>query len=325
MKRIYCALAFTTITTCHSVTAFGQTSDYYSEPTASKGYYWYIDPKQMTPTEEKQPEAPPEKVETPEEKTTEVTTIPTKKVRRLPDMKDHPMEEIMAMHPDDFQELLMDFQKKAVMEPSVQNVRDYKVMEDVARRKSLMFANVASYVQQTDSSLNMEKDFPQGGHGRAAYTMQRYNEVVDKLKAGKEQFGLLFFTQENCGQCVAQKPILDALQQKTGWEIKELTGENNPEAFKQFNIKTTPTIILVENGKPETETVVTGTIGLDELETRLYRSVRMALGETTPQDYSTYGFQEGGAFDPRAMPDNNPVTNEVAKPAKPRPANKKKK
>ena len=73
--------------------AGSEASDYYRD--VKQGWWWYRNP----PKEEKKEEPKPEK-----------------KLRRIPSMKDYNQEQLWKMHPDDFQELLMDFQKKAVMQ-----------------------------------------------------------------------------------------------------------------------------------------------------------------------------------------------------------------
>ena len=57
--------------------------------------------------------------------------------KRSPRLSDYTMEELWNMYPDDFQAVLMAFQKKAVQVPSENNVREYYVVQDIARRKSV--------------------------------------------------------------------------------------------------------------------------------------------------------------------------------------------
>src|SRR5208337_1097974 len=115
--------------------AVSQESDYYRD--MKKGWWWYQDPPK---------EAGREKKKEPEQE---------KKIRRIPSMKDYTQEQLWKMHPDDFQELLMDFQKKAVMQLSEDSVNEYLVMQDIASKRSLAYANVAAYVQQKNPELGV--------------------------------------------------------------------------------------------------------------------------------------------------------------------------
>jgi len=40
---------------------------------------------------------------------------------------------------------------------------------------------------------------------------------------------------------------------------------------------------------------------LAEIEEKLYRGIRLLKNEITPEEYSLYEFQRGGAFDVRAL------------------------
>ena len=64
----------------------------------------------------------------------------------------------------------MDFQKKAVMSPTEANVREYYSIQDIARRKSLAFANVTAAVMQKHPELSLAKDYPTATPGRSALT-----------------------------------------------------------------------------------------------------------------------------------------------------------
>jgi len=153
------------------------TTGYYSDQ--KRGFWWYDDPK----PEEKKEEA----------KVPEVAVQSPKKERRLPKLKDYPVEQLYKMHPDDFVALLNDFEKKAVMDPSEENLHDYYVVQDIARRKSLAFANTASYVWQKYPELTVNKDAPTTTPGRNAAMKLRTDDVDNKLIAERDDFGLIYF------------------------------------------------------------------------------------------------------------------------------------
>ena len=112
---------------------------YYKD--SKRGWFWY--------EEQKAPDAPKE-----EQK------------HRIPSMKDYTAEQLMDMHPDDFQALLMDFQKKAVWRPTPENVEEYYYVQDIARRKALAFTNVAEYVMQKDPELPFRRTIPPSSPAR---------------------------------------------------------------------------------------------------------------------------------------------------------------
>jgi conjugal transfer pilus assembly protein TraF len=83
---------------------------YYSD--IKRGWWWY----ERAPEKEKKVEDSTLKEERESEK---------QEKRILPSLKDYTYEQLWNMHPDDFQPLLMEFQKKAVMSPTEENVREY--------------------------------------------------------------------------------------------------------------------------------------------------------------------------------------------------------
>lgn len=146
--------------------------DYYYD--IKKGWWWY----------EKEPEKP-KKGKKEEQKET--------KQRKLPSLKDYTYGQFWDMHPDDFQTLLLEFQKKAVMTLSEQDVREYYIIQDIARRKSLGFANVASYVTQKYPELSVAKDYPVVTPGRNALVRQQRGEIENTVISAQDDFALLYF------------------------------------------------------------------------------------------------------------------------------------
>jgi len=210
------------------------------------------------------------------------------------------MEELWNMHPDDFQAVLMDFQKKAVRVPSEDNVREYYVVQDIARRKSLAFANASAAVMQKYPDLSVAADYPITAPGRNATVSQRTDEIESRIRSAREEFALLYFSYSGCPYCAEQASILGRLVEKYGWEIREIDTQREPGISTVFGIETTPTLLLVYRRSPDHITVSAGVASLAEIEEKLYRGIRLLKNEITPEEYSLYEFQRGGAFDVRA-------------------------
>lgn len=252
---------------------------------AKEGWFWYEDP--------------PAKVE-PEE-----TPASKKPARVIPKMENHTMEELWDMHPDDFQALLMDFQKKAVQFPTEQNMVEYYTMQDIARRKSAAFANVAGYVTQKYTAFDMNSTAPTVTPGRIAKTQMQNQEIQTTIANAQGNHALLFFTQQGCSFCDKQKNILRFFDDKYGWPIKELDIRVNPDLAARFNITTTPTLLLIGQGKDKYLPVSVGVASLDTIEQKLYRGVRLLDGKITPEEYSTFDYQKGSGVDPRTILQDN--------------------
>lgn len=245
--------------------------------TAKKGWFWYEEP---TPE--------PEEIKIP-------------MIRPLPALTDYSTEQLWDMHPDDFQELLMEFQKKAVQRPTEQNVLEYLTMQDLARRKAAAYANVASFVVQKYANLDVGRDYPVTAPGVIARVKMQKEEIAATIQAAAEDHALLYFYNPDCSYCAEQQQILRFFTDQYGWQVKGIDINENLSVAARFNITITPTLLLIGKGREEFIPVASGVVALDELERRLYRSIRLLNGQITPQGYSVYDFQKGGGLDPESI------------------------
>jgi conjugal transfer pilus assembly protein TraF len=214
-------------------------------------------------------------------------------------MKDYTYETLWNMHPDEFQALLMQFQKKAVMTPSPDNVYDYLTMQDIARKKSLAYANTVAYVNQAHPELTVKDEYPVAAPGRTAKTRLEQGEVDNTLKASSNDFAMLYFFSPDCQFCQAQSQILNFFTAKYPlWQIKRIDIQSQPGLATQFNVQTVPHIVLLYKHSDKAFPVATGVTSMVEMELSIYRAIRLIKGEITPQEWSTYEFQKGGSFDP---------------------------
>ena len=243
-----------------------------------RGWYWYEKEKPKEPEKKEEPMPP----------------------HRLPSLKDYAPDVLWNMHPDDFQALLLDFQKKAVMAPTEANVREYYFVQDIARRKSLAFANVTAAVMQKYPELSVAKDYPTATPGRSALTRQERDEITRKIQEAKGNYALLFFYSPTCPYCVEQQAILRFFEERYAWEVKKIDITEETALASMFNVTTVPTILLVYRYSQEPIVISAGVVSLDDMEDRLYRGIRLLSGEITPEEYSLYEFQRGGAFDVNA-------------------------
>jgi len=272
-------LLFTTGTPCAGEPPFMEENGkaYYGD--AKRGWWWY----EKIPLEKRDRD---EKVEDGK--------------KRSPRLSDYTMEELWNMYPDDFQAVLMAFQKKAVQVPSENNVREYYVVQDIARRKSLAFANVSAAVMQKYPDLSVAADFPITAPGRNAEVSQRTDEIESRIRSAREEFALIYFSSAGCPYCAEEGSILSRFVEKYGWEIREIDIEREAAVSSIFGIETTPTLLLIYRGRADHITVSAGVASLAEIEEKLYRGLRLLKNEITPEEYSLYEFQRGGAFDVRA-------------------------
>lgn len=218
-------------------------------------------------------------------------------VKEYPSLNDYTHKQLWDMHPDEFREVFAGLQKKAVMTLKEDDVRDFYIVMDIARRKSLAFANVAAYVTQKYPDLNVKKDYPTSHLGRMAMLRTQKDEIQETIAESARDFALLYFYSPECHYCVAQNDINELFINKYGWQMKPINHLTHPELSGQFGVKTVPTLILIYKDSSDYITASVGVITLSELEDQIYRSIRLLRGDISPRDYSLFDFQKGSAFD----------------------------
>ena len=240
-----------------------------------RGWYWYEkEPQKSKTLAEKRPQ------------------------RRLPSLKDYTYEELWNMYPDDFQALLNKFMKKAVQHPTEQNIMDYLIMQDIARRKAAAFTAAFGFVTQTHPELTTSDVYPITTPGQASRTRSILSEVDSTIRASASDFALIMFVKPGCGFCDAQAAILKYFTENYHWPIRTIDIEQNPNAAARFNVTLVPTILVVAKHSGRYLPVSVGVVSLADLKKRLYRSIRYLRGEITPQQWFMYDFEKGKSTDP---------------------------
>lgn len=209
-----------------------------------------------------------------------------------------PSADPWRMDPEKFQELLANAKKEAVRIPTVDNVKQYFHLQDIARRKAAAFANVAMVVAKNNPRFDGARDLPVSAPGRKAMLQTRREEIGSAIFGARSDFALLYFHSPDCGFCDAQNGILGSFAQKYGWTIKPIDVDREPAIAAKFDIQTTPTLLLIYRGSDNHLPVSVGVSSLSEIETELYRGIRFLRGDITPEQYSLYDFQRRGYFDP---------------------------
>ncbi len=220
--------------------------------------------------------------------------------RILPSLSDYSLEKLWEMHPDEFQSLLLKIHKKAVMTLKENDVRDYLVIQDIARRKALAFTNVNAMIVQKYPGLSLEADFPTVLPGRNAKVRQERMEIETELERSRKDFALIYFYSPVCHFCTEQSRILNFFLTKYPWEVRKVDITKQPELAENLGVRGVPYLLLISKKNQETIPISAGVISLKTLEKRLFRGIRLINKETTPEGYSMFEYERGGGFDATA-------------------------
>ncbi|MFH1675355.1 MAG: conjugal transfer protein TraF [Pseudomonadota bacterium] len=210
----------------------------------------------------------------------------------------HSYEKLWNMYPDDFQEMLDRTMKIAVQSPTEENVVNYLVMQDIARRKSVAFANVVGYVGQKHPQFSNADTHPVITPGRTALAGLKHDEITRTIEESSDEFALLMFTQEGCKFCDVQKSILKFFTSSHDWTVRPIDIDRHPDLASRFGIEQTPAIILIRKDSEDYMPISVGVISLNQLNTRIYRSIKLLRGDVTPEQWHMYDFEKDTGSDP---------------------------
>lgn len=275
-------------------------ADRYYTDSDRPGWYWKNDPpeeEKQEPEKQSPRQSPPQKAESQQENKDKQYEWQGRKEILYSDFTP---QQIWDMKPPEFEKLLSTFKEQAVWRPTEHHVRDHLKMLDLTRRKALAYQNVQQYVVQTNSDLSLEHDYPISAPGKEAVKQLSKNDINSRLNVSRENYGLVYFYQDNCPYCSAQDKILEHFIASRKWTVKPVNIREYPELAAKFNISITPSLILVKKGNDGYLPLSNGVISIEELSSRTYNGVRLLNGEITPEQYEMREYEKGGAFDPLA-------------------------
>jgi len=222
----------------------------------------------------------------------------TPKPDKIINLNTYTYKDLWNMYPDNFQELVELTKKKAVQYPTEDNVKDFMMLQNIAGRKARAFAGVFTYVAQSSENMTIKDVYPITQPGQRARNINIMQEKNSVISTSKENFALIMFVSEDCNFCQAQIPILQYFTDNFQWPVRLINIDKNPSAAARFNIAVTPQITLVYKKTGDYISISSGVISLNELKTKLYRSIRLMSGEITPQQWFLYEFEKNKGTDP---------------------------
>ncbi len=214
---------------------------------------------------------------------------------------------LMKMHPKQLEKIHEERKQWAIYAQTPEAVKDYYVVTDVIRRKSLAFTALSKYVMMTNPELNSKSQYPVVNPARKVATQVRDTEVQTLINSHRGEYAMAFFTSRKCSYCPVQRSILNFFQDVHGWDIKEIDIDDNPSLALRFNVNSTPMTMIVERGSERWMPVSVGVESLPDIQSGVYRAIRMLTGQISPSQYLLDESNEGGFFDPSALPKEGSV------------------
>lgn len=231
----------------------------------------------------------------PEEKKNKKTILPPKPPAPAPLPTS---QELMKLHPDQLKVLIKQWRKHAIhtLEPS--DVSEALRAQDVGRKKAAAYAAVVGFVVQTNPNLTLADEVPITNAGKQAQFNTRKRTMDNYLQKSTEQYGLLYFSSQSCEFCRLQDNILRKLLSVFSFDINVVEFSKNPALTERFNIKQTPSILVVKRNTDKYLPVAFGATSLPELTENIYRAIRYIEKEINPMQFFTNGSDIGTGLDP---------------------------
>ena len=218
--------------------------------------------------------------------------------RRSLRLKDYTYEELWRMDPDSFNELRETITKRAVGDTSSEEyIDEYAKITEISAKRARAFANAYQAYLSKNPERNISASVPLASPGRIAMTKEQMREVSSRITNAQDDYALIYFYAPGCEACHEQKKILSFFTEKYKWSIKSVDITSSPAGARTFDIRMTPTMIVVSKKSGDYLTVSVGVAAMTEIEDTLYRNMRLLGGEITPEEYTNYEFWKGGPLE----------------------------
>lgn len=269
-----------------------------------EGWWWYKDYMREEKKEEKKEKTKEEakKEEKKEERKEERKEEKFEEWKPKKALSEYTYEELLKMHPKEFQRMLDYYKDRAIQDPTNETVvYEYYNLLDVGRKKSLLFMAQTMNVMNKYPELNVKKDVPTINPGiKKNFELQR-KEEKEILKKMGEEIGLVLFVKEGCPYCEVQLEIIKYFLSQ-GIPIKVVDVAYNREAISKFGIETVPTVILVYRRTGAYYPIAVGVASISEIESRIATLYKALKGEKDILQGHLYEYQEGTSLDPYTPP-----------------------
>lgn len=207
-------------------------------------------------------------------------------------------EVLMKLHPDQLKVLIKQWRKHAIYTLEASDVSEALRVQDVGRKKAAAYAAVVGFVMQTNPNLSLSDEVPITNAGKQAQFNTRKRNIDNYLQKTTRQYGLLYFSSKVCEYCRIQDGVLQQLLNKFHFDINIVELSQNPALAQRFNIKQTPSILVVKRNSDKYLPVAFGSTSLPELTENIYRAIRYIQKEITPMQFFTNQIDIGTGLDP---------------------------
>lgn len=182
-----------------------------------------------------------------------------------------------------FQIILDDSRKKAVWNPTPENVRSFMENQIIMAERADKFSNVFTRLGWQNPELSYNVENPVNRAALQTYRMTERASRVSHMGSISERYGIYYFYSQNCAACRVFSPILDGFRRIHDIKVVAVSMDGGPNAVfgdwrpnngiaRGLGLENTvtPAVILFDARTSETIPVSFGAISIEELEDRIY-------------------------------------------------------
>lgn len=107
------------------------------------------------------------------------------------------------------------------------------------------------------------------------------------LEGSKDDFAILLFVSNRAPLSPAAEKICRQFAERHGWTLQVVDVEREPELVTAIGVNAVPQAWVISRKGFRPFVAMTGTVTVSELETSIYRGIRIMTGEVEPVEYAT--------------------------------------
>ncbi|MBX3709464.1 MAG: type-F conjugative transfer system pilin assembly protein TraF [Gammaproteobacteria bacterium] len=236
--------------TIFSMSAYASDNDYYNEH--AKGWHWYDDPKNNNEDDEVEASDP-------------------------------------VVQMDAVRSTIKRALDQAVLYPTKENIKNYKIVQDQLSRQAEKFSNKWKEVLLENPELDYSLIHPTNNAGRMIESDQNHAKEDTAIKQLASTSGLFFFYHSTCPYCRSFAPIVKQFAESYGIKVIPITTDGislpefpnsyiNQGQAQRFGVRVEPALFAVNPYTERAFPITYGLISLSDLKRKVYE-IATGFGE----------------------------------------------
>ena len=156
--------------------------------------------------------------------------------------------------------------------------------------KAAYLTQLTKRVQWQNAELNYELKRPVSAAGKNVWIEERGKNIKATMENLAKEYGLIFFFSSNCPYCHRYAPIIKSLGNSYGLKILGISLDGkcltefldcrmNRGESEVMGVTAVPTTLLFNKSSGRTEIIGTGILSITQLEERIYKILKIEVGD----------------------------------------------